>query len=57
MAFAVSASFMFGSHLAFTMAFDNRYVVPMIVGKIVSGICAVFLALLIYKGDVPKREE
>ena len=29
----------------------------MIVGKIVSGICAVFLALLIYKEDVPKREE
>ena len=56
-AFAVSASFMFGGHLAFTMAFDNRYVVPMIVGKIVSGICAVFLALLIYKEDVPKREE
>lgn len=56
-AFAVSASFTFGGHLAFTMAFDNRYVVPMIVGKIVSGICAVFLALLIYKEDVPKREE
>jgi ethanolamine transporter len=50
-AFAVSASFVFGSHLAFTMAFDRSYILPMIVGKLVSGICAVVLALLIYKGD------
>ena len=50
-AFAVSASFVFGSHLAFTMAFDNSYVLPMIVGKVISGVCAVILALLIYKGD------
>lgn len=50
-AFAVSASFTFGSHLAFTMAFDSRYVAPMIIGKIISGICAVILALLIYKNE------
>ena len=49
-AFAVSASFVFGSHLAFTMAFNPNYVFPMIVGKIISGVCAVILALLIYKG-------
>jgi len=55
-AFAVSAAFVFGGHLAFTMAFDNSYVAPMIVGKLISGICAVFLALLMYKGDVPKKE-
>ena len=48
-AFAVSASFVFGSHLAFTMAFDNSYVVPMIVGKLISGVCAIVLTLLIYK--------
>ena len=48
-AFAVSASFVFGSHLAFTMAFDDAYVLPMIVGKLVSGFCAVALALLLYK--------
>lgn len=48
-AFAVSAAFVFGSHLAFTMAFDKSYVVPVIVGKLISGICAVALALLIYK--------
>ena len=48
-AFAVSAAFALGGHLAFTMAFDSAYVVPMIVGKIVSGIAAVGLAMVIYK--------
>ena len=50
-AFSASASFVFGSHLAFTMAFDKNYVVPMIIGKIISGICAVLLALAVYKND------
>ena len=54
-AFAVSASFVFGSHLAFTMAFDQAYLLPMIVGKIISGISAVVLALLIYKDDQKKK--
>ena len=48
-AFAVSAAFALGSHLALTMAFNPTYVLPMIVGKIVSGIAAVALVLLIYK--------
>lgn len=48
-AFAVSASFVFGAHLAFTMAFDESYVLPMIVGKVVSGACAVVLAFILYK--------
>lgn len=53
-AFAVSASFTFGGHLAFTMAFDSSYVVPMIVGKLISGICAVVLAFVLFK-DEPKK--
>lgn len=48
-AFAVSASFTFGSHLAFTMAFDSSYIVPVTVGKLVSGVFAVILALILYK--------
>ena len=48
-AYAVSAAFVFGGHLAFTMAFDSAYVGPMIIGKLISGVCAVALALLIYK--------
>ena len=54
-AFAVSAAFMFGSHLALTMAIDSRYVMPMIVSKILSGLCAVVLALVLYK-DPPKAD-
>ena len=56
-AFAASASFVFGSHLAFTMAFDQSYVLPMIVGKLISGVCAVILAYLIYKDGKQKECE
>ena len=48
-AFAVSASFAIGGHLAFTMAFDGSYVLPMIVGKVASGLSALVLALVMYK--------
>lgn len=48
-AFAVSAAFVFGSHLAFTMAFDSSYLLPVMVGKLLSGVCAVALAMLLYK--------
>ncbi len=48
-AFAVSAAFVFGSHLAFTQVFDGSYILPMIVGKIISGICAIILVLVLYK--------
>lgn len=51
-AFAVSAAFVFGGHLAFTMAFNAEYIMPMIVGKLISGACAIFLALLVYKDDL-----
>ena len=53
-AFAVSASFVFGSHLAFTMVFDSAYVAPMVAGKLVSGICAVVLAMVLYR---PEKEQ
>lgn len=54
-AFAVSAAFTFGGHLAFTMAFDAAYVTPMIVGKLIAGVSAVVLTALLYKEtDTPK---
>ena len=59
-AFSVSAAFTFGAHLAFTMAFDKTYLVPVIVGKLVSGILAIILAAVIYKiqnGENTKKEE
>ena len=48
-AFAVSAAFTFAGHLAFTMAFDSMFIVPVIAGKLVSGVLAVILAAIISK--------
>ena len=48
-AFAVSAAFTFGGHLAFTMAFDSSYVLPVIIGKLVAGVCGLVLAIILYK--------
>ena len=45
-AFAVSAAFVFGDHLGFTAGFDPAMLVPVILGKLAGGICAVALALL-----------
>ena len=47
-AFAVSAAFTFAGHLAFTMAFDASYLLPMIVGKLAAGFLALALAFLLY---------
>lgn len=46
-AFAVSAAFVFGDHLGFTAGFNSDLIFPMIVGKIVGGITALFVALWI----------
>lgn len=46
-AFAVSASFALIDHFAFTMSMDERYVVPMLVGKIISGVTAVVVAYIL----------
>lgn len=48
-AFAVSAAFVFGDHLGFTAGFNSSMIFPMIVGKLVGGITAVFVAILISK--------
>ena len=48
-AFSVSAAFTFAGHLAFTMAFDTTYIPYMIVGKLVAGVCAIVIAIPIYK--------
>ena len=48
-AFAMAGAFTFAGHLAYTMARDTDYILPMIVGKLISGISAVLLAIIIYK--------
>ena len=48
-AFAVSAAFTLADHLAFTLSFNADYLPAVVVGKLISGICAVALAAIIYK--------
>lgn len=43
-AFAVSASFVFGDHLGFTAGVDQEMVFPMILGKLTAGVTALILA-------------
>ncbi len=60
-AFAVSAAFVFGDHLGFTAGVNRDMIFPMVVGKLVGGITAVALAMLLTKKntaeDMPKLEE
>ena len=50
-AFAVSAAFVFGDHLGFTAGFAPEMLPAMIVGKLVGGVSAVFVALLLTKTE------
>ena len=48
-AFIVPAGCLLGDHLAFTLTYDEAYIAPMLAAKAISGICAVVLALIVYK--------
>ena len=50
-AFAVSAAFVFGDHLGFTAGFAPEMLTAVIVGKLVGGISAVLVALLLTRND------
>ena len=50
-AFAVSAAFVFGDHLGFTAGFAPEMLPSMIAGKLVGGISAAALALLLTRKD------
>ena len=54
-AFAVSAAFVFGDHLGFTAGFDSTMIFPMIVGKLVGGVTAVAVAMLITRNYKEER--
>ena len=56
-AFVVSASFVFGSHLAFTMAMDADYIFAMMAAKLISGLCALLLAAAMYQRLYRQSEE
>ena len=54
-AFAVSAAFVLGDHLAFTIAMDGAFVPGMMVGKLISGILAVAAAIFLHGRIEQKR--
>lgn len=54
MAFAVCCAFLFGDHLSFTANFQPSLIVPVLLGKLAAGICAIAFAHLL---AVKKAEE
>lgn len=48
-AFAVPAAFVFGDHLGFTAGFAPDLLIPVIVGKLAGGVCAVAVAMLLVR--------
>lgn len=49
--FIISASCTFGAHIAYTMAVNADYISAMIAGKLISGIAAVIVALLVTRNQ------
>ena len=56
MAFAVSAAFVFGDHMAFTAGFEPEMVPALIVGKLVGGFAAVAVALLLTRNGKKRAQ-
>jgi ethanolamine transporter len=54
-AFAVSAAFTFGDHLGFTAGVEPQLIFAMVVGKLVAGITAVGVAMLVAPKAVPTQ--
>lgn len=49
LAFAVSAAFVFGDHLAFTLSYNGAHIIAVIVGKLIAGITAIVVASVLVK--------
>ncbi len=56
-AFSVSAAFVFGDHLGFTAGFNSDMIAPMIVSKLVGGITAIVLAMIIANKMLKENKE
>ncbi len=56
-AFAVSAAFVFTDHIAFTMAFNGDYIFSVTVGKLISAICAVLVAIPMSKKLINDKKD
>lgn len=57
MAFAVSAAFVFGDHLAYTAGESPAMLLPLIAGKLAAGITALLLALWLTRPKQKRKEE
>lgn len=55
-AFAVGAAFVLGDHLGFTAGVAEDMIAPMIAGKLIAGISAVALALLLFSKSNPPSD-
>ena len=49
LAFAVSAAFVFGDHLAFTLSYNESHILAVIIGKLVAGFAALAVAIVLEK--------
>ena len=47
MSFSVCCAFLFGDHLSFTANWQPSLIVPVMVGKLAAGICAIAFAMLL----------
>lgn len=56
-AFAVSASFVFGDHLGFTAGVARDMIFPMVAGKLAAGVTAVILATFIASRSLSEPQE
>ncbi len=56
-AFTVSAAFTFAGHLAYTMSINADYLLPMIIGKLISGFSSLVLVAFIYKRVSKKKSK
>ncbi|MBE6553389.1 MAG: ethanolamine utilization protein EutH [Ruminococcaceae bacterium] len=57
MAFAVSAAFVFGDHLAFTAGYASEMLPSMLASKLIAGICAVGVAFFICRKKKDPQEK
>lgn len=56
-AFSVSAAFVFGGHMAYTMAYCEEMLPYVIVGKLISGVCALAVAAFVAKKHAASTEK
>lgn len=56
-AFAVSGAFVFAGHLAYTLALNEAYIGPMIVGKLLAGVLGILFANYMYEKLIRRKRK